>query len=368
MEKNSILEKYRQSICIVITFLMVVLAILSCIFPISQYASKFTFSFTPKFTIIISSYNYGHFLPQTLDSILSSTEKDFEVIVVNDGSTDNTAEVIEQYIQKDKRIQAIHQENQGLSIARNNAMKKAKGKYFWFVDADDWIDSNALTQLWETAEKLNLDMLSFYTQPVDEEGNKGGLSWYDKLPGIFKNITGDKVLNGGDLSLGELITYPVTSGKQIYKRAFIEKNRITFPEHTLFEDDVFFFHVIFSNARLSGLHLPLYYKRSHGGSITGHRSKYYDSTVRIAHLIYDRIKNLQSSNEKAKSLFSYYFAGIKGKWNALNEEQKKEFFPELIKMDDWIMSQPQEAFWEGKHSELKEFIEKQKAYAPQFNK
>ena len=95
-----------------------------------------------KFSIIIPVYNVEKFLRESLDSIVAQTFKDFEVICVNDGSTDNSLEILKEYANNDSRIKVISQENQGQGVARNNAIDIAQGKYLLFVDPDDFIESN----------------------------------------------------------------------------------------------------------------------------------------------------------------------------------------------------------------------------------
>ena len=137
----------------------------------------------PSFSIITSVYNYDKYVAHTIESVLASDYPYFELILVNDGSTDHSLDVIKRYALKDKRIKVIDQENQGLSVARNNAMKIAKGDYFWFVDADDYISSKALSWLANQIKKTNYpDLISFYVQEVDE--NEKFIPVYDywKLP------------------------------------------------------------------------------------------------------------------------------------------------------------------------------------------
>ena len=91
----------------------------------------------PKVSVIIPVYNVEKYLKQCLDSVVNQTLKDIEIICVNDGSTDNSLEILEEYAQKDNRIIIISQENQGQSVARNIALEKATGEYVGFVDSDD---------------------------------------------------------------------------------------------------------------------------------------------------------------------------------------------------------------------------------------
>jgi glycosyltransferase involved in cell wall biosynthesis len=92
---------------------------------------------TPKVSIIIPVYNTEAYLERALTSVLSQTYRDFEAICVNDGSTDNSLAILESYAQKDSRIKIISQDNQGLSMARNNGLKEAQGEYVYFFDSDD---------------------------------------------------------------------------------------------------------------------------------------------------------------------------------------------------------------------------------------
>ena len=114
-----------------------------------------------KFSIIVPVYNVEKFLRESLDSIISQTLKDFEVICVNDGSTDNSLDILEEYAKNDSRFKIISQENQGQGIARNKAIDIAQGKYLLFVDPDDWIETNALEQIWNKAEATDANIVQF---------------------------------------------------------------------------------------------------------------------------------------------------------------------------------------------------------------
>ena len=97
-----------------------------------------------KISIVIPTYNSEKYIARCLDSVLAQEERDFEAIVVNDGSKDKTAVLVEEYVKKDKRIILINQENGGVSKARNTGLDRAQGEYIFFVDSDDWIPTYAL--------------------------------------------------------------------------------------------------------------------------------------------------------------------------------------------------------------------------------
>lgn len=113
------------------------------------------------FSIIVPVYNSEQFLGETLDSLLGQTFGDFEIICVNDGSTDGSAEILQTYARKDSRVRTFSQENQGVSVARNNAMARAKGDILMFVDADDTLLPHALERVHEVFKQHDPEMLTF---------------------------------------------------------------------------------------------------------------------------------------------------------------------------------------------------------------
>ena len=113
------------------------------------------------FSIVIPVYNVAGYVEKCLDSILAQTFEDYEVILVDDGSTDETPAIIDQYAKKDDRITVIQKKNEGVSIARNTGMEKATGKYFLFFDGDDFVEPYCLQELHEIAEKNNIDTIIY---------------------------------------------------------------------------------------------------------------------------------------------------------------------------------------------------------------
>lgn len=121
-----------------------------------------------KLSIIVPVYNVADYLPKCLDSLLAQDllQNDYEIIVVNDGSTDNSGDIAQQYADKYANITLINQSNQGLSGARNTGIKHANGEYIQFVDSDDYLEENVLGGLMTQVEKDNLDVLRFKYQNV----------------------------------------------------------------------------------------------------------------------------------------------------------------------------------------------------------
>ena len=110
-------------------------------------------------SVVIPIYNVAQYLSQCVDSVLSQSYQDLEIILVDDGSTDECPKICDDYQQKDARIRVIHKENGGLSDARNAGMKKATGEWTLFVDSDDWIDQEAIAKLYQFAIENRCDIV-----------------------------------------------------------------------------------------------------------------------------------------------------------------------------------------------------------------
>ncbi len=114
-----------------------------------------------KISVIIPVYNTQNYIEKCIDSVLNQTLKEIEVILINDGSTDNSLEKIEKY-KKDKRIIIINKKNEGVSVARNIGLEKATGEYIYFIDSDDYLESNiVLEKIYLNSKNNNLDILIF---------------------------------------------------------------------------------------------------------------------------------------------------------------------------------------------------------------
>ena len=125
-----------------------------------------------KVSVIVPVYNVEKYLPKCLDSLVNQTLKDIEIIIVNDGSPDESDKIISRYAKKYKNIKAYAKENGGLSDARNFGLKKATGKYVAFIDSDDYIDKDMLKKMYEKAISKNLDIIVCDSVNVYENGNK----------------------------------------------------------------------------------------------------------------------------------------------------------------------------------------------------
>lgn len=116
---------------------------------------------TPKVSVVIPIYNSAEFLKECLDSVLAQTLKEIEVICVNDGSPDNSLDILQDYERKDSRVKVISQENQGAGAARNHGLSVARGEYLSFLDSDDFFDKDMLKEAYEAAHTSEADVCVF---------------------------------------------------------------------------------------------------------------------------------------------------------------------------------------------------------------
>ena len=151
-----------------------------------------------KVSVILPIYNVAPFLDDTFQSIINQSLKDIEIIAVNDGSTDNSEEIINKYKQQDSRIISFYQSNQGQSVARNNALKHTTGKYVYMMDSDDMLDNpDALLICYEYAEKNLADFIFFDGESFSEK-DSNRFSWNTKRTHLLeenKQYNGEFLLN-----------------------------------------------------------------------------------------------------------------------------------------------------------------------------
>lgn len=221
-----------------------------------------------KVSVIVPVYNVEKYVGDCLDSLEKQTLDDIEIIIVNDGSTDNSDSIIQKYVSRNNNFTVIEQCNKGLSAARNAGLEIAKGEYVYFLDSDDYILKTTLEQLYVKAKKNNLDVLKFVAFTLEELSNE--LNWNVnsgyKYKGEYLNV-----YNGMEL-LGKFIDnddtgYP-SCCLMLIKRATIEKEHLRFYEGIIHEDNLFHWQVMSISERVMVLNEPLYCRRIRNGSIT----------------------------------------------------------------------------------------------------
>ena len=219
----------------------------------------------PKVSVIIPVYNAEKYLRECLDSVVNQTLKDIEIICVNDGSTDNSLKILEEYASNDNRIKIINQDNQGAGIARNNGIKQAHGYYLYFLDSDDYIEIDALKKLYTKAQEYNTDIIIFNYSAFDNETGKEQFR-----TNVCTNISNSEVVFS---KLDhENNFFQITDSNvwaKFYRREFINHLNIKF-SNTKSVNDVFFcYSTLFMAQRILCLNdCFAYYRRNIKTSLT----------------------------------------------------------------------------------------------------
>ena len=220
---------------------------------------------TPLVSVIIPVYNTEDYLRQCLDSAVNQTLKDIEIICINDGSTDHSPAILEEYQAKDPRVVIISQDNRGLSAARNCGMIKARGKYVYFLDSDDYVDSETLKRSTELAEKNDLDAVVFgFEQFADSDEL---LKIHPCMVNIFSGS--ERVYTGAEYmsAAKDGGAYASRVWTAVWRRPFLEKNGIRFVEGILHEDMLFSFQAYMAADRVMAIPERLYHYRARPDSI-----------------------------------------------------------------------------------------------------
>lgn len=189
----------------------------------------------PLVTIIIPAYNIEKYIGQCIDSVLSQTLKNIEIICVDDGSTDGTLKVLKKYAEKDERVSVYTQKNGGASYARNFALTKSKGEYFNFIDGDDYLaDDKALEVLYNKAKADELDILLYKKDDFLEEGYECPLThWVENTPAGI--ITGAQMFE----QLYDMGGYRVSTVTQFTSRKHYLERGLYFVNGIIHEDNAY---------------------------------------------------------------------------------------------------------------------------------
>lgn len=185
-----------------------------------------------RLSIIIPVYNVENYIARCLDSVLNQSFETIEIICVNDGSPDDSRKIISDYISKNNNVKCIDRSNGGLSAARNTGIMEAQGEYLLFLDSDDWLEKNVLDNLYNCAQKENLDVLICNTQWVYSD-------YINKPEELSSDIIPSKI--DGETALIKLMdtgSYEPMAYNYVVKREFLLINNLLFKEGLLFEDEL----------------------------------------------------------------------------------------------------------------------------------
>jgi len=279
------------------------------------------------FSIIVPVYNVEPYLRQCLESVINQDYSDYEIICINDGSTDNSPAILQKYGKACNQIKIINQENHGLSTARNIGIREASGDYILFLDSDDCLEPNALQIL--AAKQNNEDMICFNGRRCFEDGTT-------EKPdnGIEENsLTGWEYYNKYGLVTRKF--HFVCTVLRIYKRSFLLENNLFFKVGILHEDNLFTPIACYYALKVKVIPDCLYVYRIREGSITQtiNVKRIFDILI-VANTLSDffipkvEIIKSQVYREIAGEYFSSFTAKSIENYGNLDKE--------IIKLIDWV--------------------------------
>mgnify|MGYP002566539081 FL=1 len=282
----------------------------------------------PKISVIIPVYNTEKYLEKCLDSIINQTYQDFEIVIINDGSIDNSQNIIEKYLDKyQNKIKCINKENGGLSSARNYGIEIARGDYIIFVDSDDYIKKDLFEQLLPYIQK-DIDLVKYKLIKVSEE--------YKELERVdgpsFDEVTGEEGFN--KLVFNDVLLEPACL--YLYKRDIFIKNNLRFLENTYHEDFGLVPIILLYTNSIVSINFYGYYYLQANNSIT--RNEDYTKTIKRANdllIHYDNMKkaieNLNIKQKTKENMYLYYTNAIFDNLKKLQKKEKKKYVQQIHK-------------------------------------
>ena len=264
----------------------------------------------PKISVVIPVYNAEKEIDRCMQSIYNQTFTDYEIILVNDGSADNSLAKCRAYAEKDPRVTVIDQENSGSGPARNRGIEIAKGEYLYFCDADDEIDPNLLSRVLAVAEETGVDLVVFSVHAQIINSNTGAvLREYDTakeellLPDraafrqAFSKLYYEGVLFGAPYN-------------KLFKASVIRQNGVRFPELRRGQDEVFNmrYYRYTSSCKIIPDSLYLYYQFDNQGKNKKYRLSYFQATTKTYfQTLSDLLKEFEANDEYSQRKFQNSF-------------------------------------------------------------
>ncbi len=277
---------------------------------------------TPKVSIIIPVYNVQDYLRECLDSVANQTVREIEIICVNDGSTDGSGTILDEYAAKDSRFVVVHQENAGQSVARNRGLDLARGEFVSFLDSDDYFERDMLEKALPILENPEIDIVMFFFQTFGEN----------------IEIPKDHTLSCTKLVYSEMweklyVVFKMTGvvWNQVYRREFLEKHKIRFLVGCLFEDTHFSAKSAYYCRNIEILPEILYHYRIGSGYTTDSRRN--ASLCRMPEMYKYLLEDFRCSGLEAEIIeyfLSYYYNSLRRLYRKLILPEEKLEYREKI--------------------------------------
>lgn len=281
-----------------------------------------------KLSIIIPVYNVEKYIEKCITSLINQTIKEIEFIFVNDGTPDNSINIIKKYQKNDKRIKLINKENGGQASARNLGLKYAKGEYIAFLDSDDYVKEEMYEKMYNKAKQNDLDIVicNYF------------LTYKDKIEEMKNDITNKKEKT---ILPKEYILLTPSPWNKIIKKSYLEKINFTFPEGIIYEDYASIPTLVLNNPKVLYINECLhYYVQSESSTMRNqeYKKKYEDIFIATKYL-YENMIN-KGYNEELEYIITYHFLYLGSlnflkykKYQNINKisNDMKKYFPKWYK-------------------------------------
>ncbi len=301
-----------------------------------------------KLSVIVPIYNIAKYISKCLDSILKQDFEDMEIICINDGSKDNSLDVLNKY--KKLGVKIIDKENEGSGAARNIGLEKAQGEYVLFIDGDDWLRDNSIKKLIKKADELKTDMLIF--GGLSYHNGKGRLGGYSITKFPKKYFRG--VYSAKDLK-SDIFKFPTTTWTKLYRRDFLLKNNIKFQNIRAGQDQLPNFHAFITAERIAVLPENLYcYRKNRLGSTTSVNKKKNFSPIYVFYGAENLLKELGKIDEYKYIFVNKYFSKATSWLGKFDEELKPDYYKEYLKLLEHIKSEYPFGWWKNFNPDIKD--------------
>ena len=261
-----------------------------------------------KVSVIVPVYNQEKYIGRCIDSILSQTMTDFELILINDGSIDKSLDILKKYAKKDKRIKVIDQKNMGVAKTRNKGIDLASGEFIAFVDNDDYLDNTYLEEF------------------LDVSGDA------DVVVGGYKRVSEEKVLFEKKITNNNWSKYEnVAPWGKIIRASFLKENKIKFFSYSIGEDIIFNMDLYTLTDKIKVIDNSSYNWFFNTGSVSNTSQKVFNDDILV---LFEKMKE-HDRNDETKYFISRYFI-----WYLLfsgGMATSKEFLEEYKKIKKWLI-------------------------------
>lgn len=287
-------------------------------------------TFDVLISIIIPTYNVEDYIDDCLTSLLEQNLEDIEVICVDDCSTDATVDILRYYQQKDKRVKCyVMNEKNGSGGCRNFALTKAKGKYIQYLDSDDFMDLNALKELYELAENKKTQILMYKATCYVNDEDRFIMDAYFEMTSLTAYL--NHLYGIEDYDKRDLFKVAVIPWNKLYLRSFLNDLDVKFPKNIIHQDNPFFFESFVNADRIYFIENHYYNRRIRSNSITNLKDETELGVIDIIEMILNVFIKYGLYEKYKVNLLNRLFEKFKYRYTFIKEEYRGEYY-KLAKM------------------------------------